>query len=174
MLLLSRASLQATPSFVSSAAQARRGAASSSSSATASLASTSRIANARSLVASTRRQVQQRRARASAAARSRGSLVVEANELNKWCVPERVEIAREGGFGEHRCQEENILKEQFFSSKCPRAFSVGPCSSAPSLLSHPPCFFVLFLCSYPLSHRANRDAFDDTEGENEDDYSFDR
>ena len=48
-------------------------------------------------------------------------------------------------------------------------------SSAPLSLTRPP---LLLSCSlsptHLCAHRANRDAFDDTEGENEDDYSFDR
>ena len=62
-----------------------------------------------------------------------------------------------------------LAPEQFFLS---RSFECPLSTPLSSLIPHP------LSCSlpFPLSrtHRANRDASDDIDGENEDDYSFDR
>lgn len=138
-MLLSRASVAAAPS--------RRRDAAAVVAPPPPLTSTSRIASTGSLSASARRQVKQRMARASssarAGARSRGALVVEANELNKWCVPGRVAVVWKGRVssegGERMLMRMMITLWRFFFPLARSLFEMPSCSP----------FLLLTCCSSP-------------------------
>ena len=103
-----------------------------------------------------------------------GESTIVRNELNKWCVPVHVAVAgwdgsREGGSFWGREEEERFLSLAFARS----FFEMLSCPLSLNLSLLPPLSCSLSRI-HSRTYRANRDASDDIDGENEDDYSFDR